>query len=110
MRIGLASDHVGFEHKERLKARVIRQGHEYQGCVQDDDVNLLAEVHVERGGPAGRTLGYCLQAAAELRRFFEPEGRQRSDSSASRNRGAAKVCRRSSTRSARAALAFKTCI
>ena len=27
MRIGLASDHVGFEHKERLKARFARQGH-----------------------------------------------------------------------------------
>ena len=27
MRIGLASDHVGFEPKERLKARVARQGH-----------------------------------------------------------------------------------
>jgi len=27
VRIGLASDQLGFEHKERLKARVIRQGH-----------------------------------------------------------------------------------
>ena len=27
MRIGLASDHLGFEHKERLKARVTRQGY-----------------------------------------------------------------------------------
>jgi hypothetical protein len=27
VRIGLASDQLGFEHKERLKARVIRQSH-----------------------------------------------------------------------------------
>jgi len=27
VRIGLASDHIGFEHKEGLKARTTRQGH-----------------------------------------------------------------------------------
>jgi hypothetical protein len=58
---------------------------------------FATEIHVERGGAAGRALGYCLQAAAELGRFFEREDRQKNDSSASSKPSPAKVCRRSST-------------
>ena len=57
---------------------------------------FASEVHVERGGAAGRALGYCLQAAAELGRFFEREDRQKNGSSASSKPSPAKVCRRSS--------------
>lgn len=59
---------------------------------------FASEIHVERGGPAGRTLGYCLQAAAELARFFEREDHQKNGSSASSKRSPAKVFRRSSKR------------
>jgi len=44
---------------------------------------FATEIHVERGGAVGRALRYCLQAAAELGRFFEREDRQKNDSSAS---------------------------
>jgi len=57
---------------------------------------FATEIHVERGGAAGRTLGYCLQAASELGRFFEREDRQKNGLSASSKPGRAKVCRRSS--------------
>ena len=57
---------------------------------------FASEIHVERGGAAGRTLGYCLHAAAELGRFFEGEDRQKNGSLASCKRSPAKVCRRSS--------------
>ena len=56
---------------------------------------FTTEMHVERGGPAGRNLGYCLQAAAELGRFFERADRQRSGSSAGSERSRAKIRRRS---------------
>jgi hypothetical protein len=57
---------------------------------------FASEIHVERGGAAGRALGYCIQAAAELGRFFEREDRQKNGSSASSKRSPAKVGRRSS--------------
>ena len=58
---------------------------------------FASEMHVERGGARGRTLAYCLQAAAELGRFFErPEERQQDGSPASRKMARTKVCRRSS--------------
>ena len=57
---------------------------------------FASEIHVERGGAAGRTLGYCLHAAAELGRFLEGEDRQKNGSLASRKRRKAKVYRRSS--------------
>ena len=57
---------------------------------------FASEIPVERGGAAGRTIGYCLHAAAELGRFFEREDRQKSGSLATRKRSSAKVCRRSS--------------
>ena len=57
---------------------------------------LASEIPVERGGAAGRTIGYCLHAAAELGRFLGREDRQKSGSLATRKRSSAKVCRRSS--------------
>jgi hypothetical protein len=57
---------------------------------------FATEINVERGGAAGRTLGYCLQAAAELGRFFEREHRQKDGLSAGSKPSPAKVCRRSS--------------
>jgi len=57
---------------------------------------FASEMHVERGGAGGRTLGYYLQAAAELGRFFERPAREKSPSAASRKRDRTKVCRRSS--------------
>ena len=57
---------------------------------------FASEIHVERGGPAGRALGYCLQAAAELERFSEGENRQKNGSPVSSKRGPANVCRQSS--------------
>ena len=57
---------------------------------------LASEIPVERGGAAGRTIGYCLHAAAELGRFLGREDRQKSGSLASRKPSPAKVCRRSS--------------
>jgi len=57
---------------------------------------FTSEMHVERGGAGGRTLGYCLQAAAELERFFERPERQKDRSPASSKRPRTNVCRRSS--------------
>ena len=57
---------------------------------------FASEMHVERGGAGGRTLGYCLQAAAELGRFFEPPEQEKSASAPGSKTDRTKVCRRSS--------------
>jgi len=59
VRIGLASDQLGFEHKERLKARVTRQGHaaedrsaeqagEYR-AITDQLASAIGRRRLERG-------------------------------------------------------------
>ena len=62
---------------------------------------FASEMHVERGGAGGRTLGYCLQAAAELGRFFERPQQEKSASAAGSKRDRTKGCRRSSKTEAR---------
>ena len=69
------------------------RGRRSQGT-QKEMPAIASEMHVERGGTGGRTLGYWLQAAAELGRFFERPGREKSASAASGKRDRTKVCRR----------------